>query len=38
VVVVGEAAGEIAAGLPRIHDYSAITAAVHDGVLTLTLD
>jgi sugar-phosphatase len=37
VIVVGDAAGEIARDLPRIRDYSQISAAVADGVITLTL-
>ena len=37
VVVVGDAAGEIARDLPRIRDYSQIAAVVEDGVITLTL-
>jgi sugar-phosphatase len=37
VVVVGEAAGEIAAGHPRIHDYADIEASVDGGTITLTL-
>ncbi|MCU1543466.1 MAG: sugar phosphatase YfbT [Microbacteriaceae bacterium] len=40
VIVVGEAAGEIAFGLPRVHDYSTVRAraAVGGGRITLTLD
>jgi sugar-phosphatase len=37
VVVVGEAAGAIADGHARIHDYSDIAATVDGGVITLTL-
>jgi sugar-phosphatase len=37
VVVVGNAAGEIATGLPGIRDYEKITAAVTDGIITLAL-
>jgi sugar-phosphatase len=37
VVVVGEAAGAVADGHARIHDYADISATVGDGVLTLTL-
>jgi len=38
VIVVGDAAGEIARDLPRIRDYSQIGATVTDGVITLTLE
>ena len=38
VIVVGDAAGEIACDLPRIRDYSQIGATVTDGVITLTLE
>jgi len=37
VVVVGDAAGEIARDLPRIRDYSRIRASVENGLITLTL-
>ena len=38
VIVVGDAAGDIASDLPRIADYSEISASVDgDGVITLTL-
>ena len=37
VVVVGDAAGEIARDLPRIRDYSQIGATVENGLITLTL-
>jgi sugar-phosphatase len=37
VIVVGDEAGEIARDLPRIRDYSQISAAEADGVITLTL-
>jgi len=38
VIVVGDAAGDIASDLPRIADYSGISASVDgDGVITLTL-
>jgi sugar-phosphatase len=37
VVVVGDAAGEIATGLPAISDYRDIHATVVDGVITLTV-
>lgn len=37
VIVVGDAAGEIARDLPRIRDYSQIGATVEDGLITLTL-
>jgi sugar-phosphatase len=37
VIVVGDAAGEIARDLPRIRDYSQISARVTDGLITLTL-
>ena len=37
VIVVGDAAGEIARDLPRIRDYTQISAAVDGGRITLTL-
>jgi len=37
VIVVGDAAGEIARDLPRIRDYSQIGATVENGLITLTL-
>jgi len=38
VVVVGDAAGPIAEGLPAIRDYSQIEASVDGDIITLTLD
>lgn len=37
VVVVGEAAGPIADAHARIHDYTALDAAVRDGIITIAL-
>ncbi|WP_411699814.1 HAD-IA family hydrolase [Conyzicola sp.] len=37
VIVVGDAAGEVARDLPRIRDYAQITATVTDGRITLAL-
>jgi len=37
VIVVGDAAGEIARDLPRIRDYTQISAAVDGGRITLTI-